>query len=82
MTLADKFVQVVISVLQDSDELFTRNKRRKYSSARIEVLESLGRERCGLRSVMRMLARRRGPEDHIAIGFRISHVPCLQLLYW
>lgn len=34
-----KPLHVVISVLQDSDELFTRNKRRKYSSARIEVLE-------------------------------------------
>ena len=51
MISADEFAQVVISVLQDSDELFTRNKRRKYSSARIEVLESLGRKRSGSRNV-------------------------------
>ncbi|CAE7199176.1 CAPN14 [Symbiodinium natans] len=35
-----KPIHVVVSVLQDSDEPFSRPKQRKFSSARIEVLES------------------------------------------
>ncbi|CAJ1452601.1 unnamed protein product [Effrenium voratum] len=31
--------EVVVSVIQESDEPFNRNKRRKYSAARIELLE-------------------------------------------
>eukprot|EP00434_Breviolum_minutum_P027549 symbB.v1.2.024368.t2/scaffold2250.1/size119560/2 len=34
-----KEVEVVISVLQESDEAFTRNKRKKFSAARVELLE-------------------------------------------